>query len=284
MTDPNRFGPRQAGFSSATAGAILKSTGTGTVADPIIQTVQLATGAVEIGKVQVLGDDGGAIIGSESDAAWDGAAAAPTWTALFKYAAVILGITSGAKVITDANGTIQQYLRGLVSQWVAGTLVLRGGATASGSAVANNPNTIGGRAATANPAAVADGQVVNAMFDKLGKLVAVGAIRTLKGTQKTTISNSTAETTIITQVASTFCDPYGMIFANSGASTTKVDIRDTTGGSIIATIEVPTLETRGFMLPVDSAIPQTTVNTNWTAQCTTATTALEVSTFYVKNI
>lgn len=33
-----------------------------------------------------------------------------------------LGITTGAKVITDANGTIQQYLRGLVSQWIAGTL------------------------------------------------------------------------------------------------------------------------------------------------------------------
>ncbi|TGQ95430.1 hypothetical protein EN851_07890 [Mesorhizobium sp. M8A.F.Ca.ET.208.01.1.1] len=30
----------------------------------------------------------------------------------------ILGTTSGAAVITDANGTVQQYLRGLVKRWV----------------------------------------------------------------------------------------------------------------------------------------------------------------------
>lgn len=34
----------------------------------------------------------------------------------------VLGTTAGAKVITDANGSVQQYLRGLVSQWIAGTL------------------------------------------------------------------------------------------------------------------------------------------------------------------
>jgi hypothetical protein len=34
------------------------------------------------------------------------------------------GATSGAKVITDANGTIQQYLRGLVTQWISSTLTL----------------------------------------------------------------------------------------------------------------------------------------------------------------
>lgn len=35
-----------------------------------------------------------------------------------------LGDTSGAAVTTDANGTIQQYLRGLIKQWIAGTLKL----------------------------------------------------------------------------------------------------------------------------------------------------------------
>jgi len=38
-----------------------------------------------------------------------------------------LGISSGSAVITDANGTIQQYLRGLVTQWIAGTLVVGAG-------------------------------------------------------------------------------------------------------------------------------------------------------------
>lgn len=39
-------------------------------------------------------------------------------------AVATLGATSGAAVITDVAGTIQQYLRGLVKQWIAGTLVL----------------------------------------------------------------------------------------------------------------------------------------------------------------
>jgi len=37
-------------------------------------------------------------------------------------AVATLGATSGAKVITDANGTIQQYLRGLITQWISRTL------------------------------------------------------------------------------------------------------------------------------------------------------------------
>lgn len=42
-------------------------------------------------------------------------------------AVATLGATSGAAVITDANGTVQQYLRGLVKQWIAGTLVVGAG-------------------------------------------------------------------------------------------------------------------------------------------------------------
>jgi hypothetical protein len=42
-------------------------------------------------------------------------------------AVATLGATTGAAVITDANGTVQQYLRGLVKQWIAGTLVIGDG-------------------------------------------------------------------------------------------------------------------------------------------------------------
>lgn len=42
-------------------------------------------------------------------------------------AVAALGATTGAAVITDANGTVQQYLRGLVKQWIAGTLVIGAG-------------------------------------------------------------------------------------------------------------------------------------------------------------
>lgn len=195
--------------------------------------------------------------------------------------AAVLGTTSGAAVVTDANGTIQQYLRGLIVKWLAGLAIF--GGTAVGSAVANAPVTTGGRVATTNPTPRADGAAVDAMHDKVGRQAMVlGQVRDLVGDQKATLSNTTAEATIVTAVASTFLDVYAFLFANSGASTTKVDIRDTTGGAIRATFEVPTLETRGIVLPIP--MKQGTVNTNWTAQCTTATTALEVTTFYVKNI
>lgn len=159
-----------------------------------------------------------------------------------------------------------------------------GGDVAAAASDSGNPVKIGGVGKTANPTAVTDGQRVNALFDKLGKQVVVGAVRDLKGNQKATLSNTTSETTIVTAVASTFLDLYGLFLANSGASATKVDIRDTTGGTIRATIEVPAGDTRGFTLPVDSAMAQTAVNTNWTAQCSAATTALEVTSLFVKNL
>lgn len=42
-------------------------------------------------------------------------------------AVATLGAVSGAAVTTDVNGTVQQYLRGLIKQWIAGTLVLGAG-------------------------------------------------------------------------------------------------------------------------------------------------------------
>lgn len=120
--------------------------------------------------------------------------------------------------------------------------------------------------------------------DIKGRVMTAGAPRSLKGTAQVQLSATTSETTIIAATASTFHDVYGLILANTGASTTKVSIRDDTAGTVRAIIEVPTLETRGFMLPVDSAMPQTAVNKNWTAQCGTATTALEVTALYVSMV
>lgn len=120
--------------------------------------------------------------------------------------------------------------------------------------------------------------------DTAGIVMTAGAPRLLKGKIETSVSNTTSETTVLAATASTFHDVYGLILANTGASTTKVSVRDTTAGTVFAVFEVPTLDTRGFMVPVDSAIPQATVNTNWTVQCGTATTALEVTVLYVSRV
>lgn len=112
----------------------------------------------------------------------------------------------------------------------------------------------------------------------------MGSIRDLKGVQNTTIANSTSETTIVTAVASTFLDLYGLILANSSATATRVDIKDATSGTTRAQVYVPAGDTRGFMLPESGAIPQATVNNNWTATCSAAVGTLYVSALYVKNL
>lgn len=158
------------------------------------------------------------------------------------------------------------------------------GPTAAGSSLTVAPITGGGLAKTSNPTAVSDGQVVNQLHDKLGKQVIAGSIRDLKGDQFTTISSSTAETTIITAVASTFLDLYGLIIENTSGAACEVSFRDVTAGSVRFAFEIPAGDTRGFMLPESAAYKQATVNTAWTAQCSTSVAAIKISALYVKNI
>ncbi len=172
----------------------------------------------------------------------------------------------------DANGRLHV----IASSGIAGDV-------ATGSADSGNPIKVGGIGHTANPTAVADAQRVAATFDKLGKQVVVGSIRDLKGMQATTITSSTAETTIVTQVASTFLDLYGLILANKSASATLVTIRDATGAGTPFVMYVPAGDTRGFMLPESGALKQGTVNTNWTATCGTSIDSLYVTALFVKN-
>lgn len=120
--------------------------------------------------------------------------------------------------------------------------------------------------------------------DQAGVLITAGAPRALKGRAAITITSSTAETTVLAATASTFHDAYGLILTNTSATVTKVTIRDATGAGTATVFEVPATDTRGFMLPVDSAIPQGAVNTAWTAQCGTSVSALEVTLLYVSRV
>lgn len=147
-----------------------------------------------------------------------------------------------------------------------------------------NPVKVGGQARTTNPTAVADADRSNFITDKLGKQVVVGSIRDLKGQQQTQISSSTSETTIVTAVASTFLDLYGLTIANTSATATKVTIKDSTAGTTRLVLYIPAGDTRGFMLNESAAICQATVNTAWTATCGTSVAAIEITALYVKNI
>lgn len=121
-------------------------------------------------------------------------------------------------------------------------------------------------------------------IDTSGILMTAGAPRLLKARQVTTLTASTAETTIVTAIASTFNDIYGLILSNTSATATEVTIRDATAGGTISSFTVPAGDTRGFMLPLDSAVPQATVNNAWTAQCSASVTSLKVTALFVKRV
>lgn len=85
-----------------------------------------------------------------------------------------LGATTGAKVITDANGTIQQYLRGLIYLFITAgqALVTAVGNIAAGTADAGNPVKIGGKGLSlgTNPTSEDADDRVNALFSRIGQL------------------------------------------------------------------------------------------------------------------
>lgn len=140
----------------------------------------------------------------------------------------------------------------------------------------------GNLAKTALPTAVTDGQLVNNMGDKFGRQVVLNnAMRDIVGKQTTTISASTAETTIITAAASTLNDLLAVWISNTSATPARVDIRDATGGSIIFQLYIPAGDMRGFSLT--TPWPQSTANNNWTAQSSASVTDLRVATLYTKN-
>jgi len=156
------------------------------------------------------------------------------------------------------------------------------GDTAHDAVDAGNPLKIGGYAGTALPSSVANADRVNALFDKFGRQVVVnGTIRDLVGTQTTTISSSTAETTIVTAAASVFNDLTAIVISNTSSTGARVDFRDTTAGSVLFSLYIPPVDVRGvaFQRP----LPQTTVNTNWTAQSSASVADLRVLAVFDKN-
>lgn len=168
---------------------------------------------------------------------------------------------------------------GAVSGTVTATVASVG---PTGSAVPASADYVGLIATTSNPTSATAGNLVGLMGDIKGRIVTVPqAPRQLVGQQTTTITASTSETTIVTAISGVFADITAFNFSNTGASATAVSIRDTTSGSILRTFMVPAGDIRGqtYQVPV----PQTTVNTNWTAQCGTSTSSLIVTVDYVKN-
>lgn len=99
--------------------------------------------------------------------------------------------------------------------------------------------------------------------------------------QKTTITSSTAETTIVTREMDHYLDIYSFIVANSSVTAATVTVKDSTAGTTRFIIAVPGGETRGFHGPRESAHRQTSKNQNWTATCTSVA-SIEITVSYLR--
>jgi len=107
--------------------------------------------------------------------------------------------------------------------------------------------------------------------------------RLSKGRQVTAMPNSTAETTIVTAIAATFTDLYGVVITNSSATTTYVTIKDGTGGTTATVLAAVASDTRGYMLGGGDGLTAAAVNTNWTATLSAGVATVTITALYNKN-
>lgn len=157
------------------------------------------------------------------------------------------------------------------------------GNVAHDAADSGNPVKIGGKARTANPTAAANGDRVDAYFDTAGRQVVVmAAPRDLTGVQQTTITSSTAETTIVTAAgAGVFADITHLSITNGSATATIVTLKDSTAGT---TRGIWNLSAGGgVVLPFPTPLKQATANNNWTLTCGTSVASVYVVAQFVQN-
>jgi hypothetical protein len=143
---------------------------------------------------------------------------------------------------------------------------------------ADRPVGVGLKASQGIPAAVsADTDATFAWGDRFGRVVtAHGYNRNTITRQNATMTNSTAETTLLTAGgAGVFLDVVALIMTNASATDTRLDFRDSTGGSVLFSVQVPTKTSFLYSLP--QPLKQATANNNWTVQSSASVNSVSVT-------
>lgn len=94
--------------------------------------------------------------------------------------------------------------------------------------------------------------------------------------KQTQVTNG-VEKVIAAKVAGEFHDLYGLVLANTSSTNCNVTVKDSLAGTTRFVFAVPANDTRGFMLPKDSAHKQANINTDWTVTLSQTITAMEVT-------
>jgi len=168
------------------------------------------------------------------------------------------------------NGTTWDRLRGTPS----GAQVQ--GPVAHDAVVAGNPLPLGAQARTTFLAAVASGDLVSLIADKLGRLlVSLGVPRELL-TQNNITLTTTVETTLLAAGgAGVFRDVTAIICSNTSGTGVRVDFRDATAGTVRFSLQLAANGGGGIFVPV-RPVKQTTAANNWTAQLSAAVTDVRI--------
>jgi hypothetical protein len=156
------------------------------------------------------------------------------------------------------------------------------GAGATASAVPANGSYAAGLAITALPTAATNGNLTGASLDKFGRLVVVPqTIRDLVSDQSTTITSTTAATTVVNAVASTFLDLVSLTFANTSATGTQVGLYNDDGTTLRWSGFVPAGDMRGIVFSVP--LPQAATNKTWKVITTTSVASVIVTAQFIQN-
>lgn len=185
---------------------------------------------------------------------------------------------NGSSLTVDGSVTVTQSTAANLNAQVVGP-------AADDAAISGNPVSVGLHARTTNRTAVADGDVVRAMGDKLGRTVtAAHQVRALISHQHTQIASSSAETTIATAGgAGVFHDLISLVLTNQTATAVNVTLRDSTAGTTRMIIALA--PNGGAVITPSAPIPQlAAANNNWTAQLSNATTTVNVFAQFAKNV
>lgn len=202
-----------------------------------------------------------------------------------------IGINVDDEVKVSASGTIS--VTGSISSVVAV------GPTAADAADGGNaPVQEGGVARQTNPTAVADGDVVKASYDDLGRQITVPfQVRDLVATAAATLSNSAAaggdcETTLVAATSGAFNDLLWVSMANSSANAIRIVFRDSTAGTDLFDMSAAANSTTEMHFP--TPWPQSLVTSIWRVDFAAnasivdpndvTNTTVKVSALFAKNV
>lgn len=206
------------------------------------------------------------------------AAAAPTFTD-GKQVPLSLQTNGSVRVaVTDALPAGTAVIGHVIVDSAAGDV-------AHDAADSGNPVKVGAKAKTTNPTNVSDGDRVNLLADKAGRLVATDThVRELIScTDVITLDSTTTETTLLAAAgANVYADLCEISIDNSSGTGSFVHVRDVTSGTIRRSFYLTAGASiqRVFKVP----LKQTTANSAWTVTAGTSVSKLTISATFALNL